>query len=53
MYTIRMGVPEMEQFWSSLVNKVDSGTASANDMKLYKNILGIWTITRRNNHPCD
>lgn len=38
MYTIRMGIPEMEAFWSSLEGKVDSKTASKDELKLYKKI---------------
>lgn len=38
MYTIRMGIPEMEAFWSSLEGKVDNKTASKDELKLYKKI---------------
>ena len=38
MYTIRMGIPEMEAFWSSLESKVDNKTASNDELKLYKKI---------------
>ncbi|MBQ0017881.1 MAG: hypothetical protein KBS63_01540 [Clostridiales bacterium] len=33
-----MGIPEMEAFWSSLEGKVDSKTASKDELKLYKKI---------------
>ena len=38
MYTIRMGIPEMEAFWSSLESKVHNKTASKDELKLYKKI---------------
>ena len=38
MFTIRMGIPEMEEFWDDLEAKVDSGTASKTEITLYKKI---------------
>lgn len=38
MFTIRMGIPEMEEFWDGLEAKVDSGTASKTEVTLYKKI---------------
>lgn len=38
MHTIRMGIPEMETFWSALESKVDNGSASKDEEKLYKKI---------------
>ena len=38
MFTIRMGIPEMERFWDQLETKVESGTASKTEEKLYKKI---------------
>ena len=38
MYTIRMGIPEMDTFWSILADKVGNGTASKDEEKLYKKI---------------
>ena len=38
MFTIRMGIPEMEEFWDDLENKVDAGMASGSEEKLYKKI---------------
>ena len=38
MYTIRMGIPEMEAFWLSLESRVDNSTASRDELKLYKKI---------------
>ena len=38
MYTIHMGIPEMESFWNDLCSKVNSGTANKNEIKLHKKI---------------
>lgn len=35
-YKIRMGIPEMESLWLSLQAKVKDGTASKDDLLLYK-----------------
>ena len=36
MYSIVMGIPEMRDFWDNLCSKVNSGSASKDEMKLYK-----------------
>ena len=36
MYSIVMRIPEMRDFWDSLCSKVNSGSASKDEMKLYK-----------------
>ena len=36
MYSISMGIPEMKEFWDSLCLKVNSGSASKDDLRLYK-----------------
>lgn len=36
MFSIHMGIPEMEKFWTDLQEKVHSGKASGSDEKLYK-----------------
>ncbi len=38
MFTMRMGIPEMEEFWDGLEAKVDSETASKTEITLYKKI---------------
>lgn len=38
MFTIRMGIPEMEEFWDTLEKKVEAGEASREEIKLYKKI---------------
>ena len=39
MFEIHMGVPEMEEFWNALTEKVSSGRASKSEVKLY-NLIG-------------
>lgn len=36
MYSIAMGIPEMKEFWDNLCSKVNSGTATKDEIKLYK-----------------
>ena len=36
-YKIRMGLPETEALWNSLRTKCKDGTATKNEMLLYKN----------------
>ena len=38
MYKIRLGVPEMKDFWDNLCQKVKSGDANKDEMKLYKKV---------------
>lgn len=38
MFNIRMGIPEMEAFWAELEAKVETETASKDEVKLYKKI---------------
>lgn len=38
MFTIRMGIPEMDAFWSELETKIETETASKDEVKLYKKI---------------
>ena len=33
MFTIRMGIPEMEEFWEELGTKVDTGIATKDEIK--------------------
>ena len=35
-YSIRMGIPEMEELWSSLQAKFRSGTIGKTELQLYK-----------------
>ena len=38
MFTIRMGIPEMEEFWEELESKAESQAASKSEEKLYRKI---------------
>jgi len=38
MNTIRMGVPEMEELWNHLTASVSAGTASKDEIRLYKRL---------------
>lgn len=38
MLTIRMGIPEMEEFWDELETKIECGTASKDEVKLHNKI---------------
>ena len=52
MFTIHMGVPEMEAFWNKLIKDVHSGKASKGDMKQYR-LIGKALVLLANNprHP--
>lgn len=52
MYTIHMGVPEMEQFWNELSSKVKSGAANKEEIKLYKKLgKAMKLISQNPRHP--
>ena len=38
MYTIRLGIPEMQALWDELSTKVSKGTAGRNDERLYRQL---------------
>ncbi len=38
MYTIRLGVPEMESLWKNLSEKVSAGKAGKNELQLYQKL---------------
>lgn len=38
MLSIHMGIPEMDEFWSKLTEKNHSGTATKDEVKLYKKL---------------
>ena len=52
MFEIHMGIPEMEEFWDALTEKVSSGKASKNEHKLY-NLIGKAMVLLANDprHP--
>ena len=52
MFEIHMGVPEMEEFWNALTEKVSSGKASKSEVKLC-NLIGKAMVLLANDprHP--
>ena len=52
MYQIRMGKPNMLLFWTALRNKAENGTASADDVRLYKRMKKALKLLSENpRHP--
>ena len=52
MYSIVMGIPEMQDFWSTLCSKVKSGSATKDEVKLYKKMGKTLLHLRQNpRHP--
>lgn len=51
-YKIRMGVPEMEQFWEDLKNKVNNNIASKQETKLYKQVgKALYFLSKNPKYP--
>ena len=44
MYSIVMGLPEMQDFWSTLCSKVKSGSATKDEVKLHTGESGILNL---------
>ena len=52
MYNIRLGIPEMEQFWKDLRKKVKTGNANKNDKTLHKKLGKTMKMLSQNpRHP--
>ena len=52
MYNIRLGIPEMEQFWKDLCKKVKIGNANKNDKTLHKKLGKTMKMLSQNpRHP--
>ena len=52
MYNIRMGIPEMETFWTKLCAKVSSGTESKDDVILHKKLgKALSNLSKNPRHP--
>ena len=52
MYNIRLGIPEMEQFWKDLCKKVKTGKANKNDKTLHKKLGKTMKMLSQNpRHP--
>ena len=52
MYDIRLGIPEMEQFWKDLCKRVRTGKANKNDKTLHKKLGKTMKMLSQNpRHP--
>ena len=52
MFEIHMGIPEMEKFWSDLCSKIDSCTASRDEIKLHKKLgKTLFLLSENPRHP--
>lgn len=52
MYTIRMGVPEMQKLWADLTAKADGNTLKGEDRPLFKKLTKTLGYLRQNpRHP--
>ena len=52
MFTIRMGIPEMEEFWTNLESKVESGKSTKAELKLYNKIgKTLFLLANNPRHP--
>lgn len=52
MFTIHMGIPEMDEFWANLTERNHNGTASKDERKLYKKLGKTFTLIVSNpRHP--
>lgn len=51
-FEIRLGIPEMENIWNELNNKVSSGSANKNEVKLYNKLIKTFKFLKENpKHP--
>ena len=52
MYSIVMGIPEMQEFWSDLCYKVKSGFATKDEIKLHKKMgKTLFHLQQNPRHP--
>ena len=52
MFTIRMGIPEMEDYWTNLESKVESGKSTKAELKLYNKIgKTLFLLANNPRHP--
>ena len=52
MNNIRLGVPEMKDFWDGLCKKVKSGKANKDEMKLHKKVgKALYLLSNDPRHP--
>lgn len=48
MFEIHMGVPEMEEFWNDLKEKNRNGTATKDEIKLFKKLGKAFVLLSKN-----
>ena len=52
MYSIVMGIPEMQEFWGTLCSKIKSGSATRDEIKLYKKMgKTLFHLQQNSRHP--
>ena len=52
MYSISMGIPEMQVFWESLSSKVNNGSATKDEIKLFKKMgKAMYHLSQDPRHP--
>ena len=52
MYSISMGIPEMQAFWESLSSKVNNGSATKDEIKLFKKMgKAMYHLSQDPRHP--
>ena len=52
MYSISMGIPEMQSFWESLSSKVNNGSATKDEIKLFKKMgKAMYHLSQDPRHP--
>ena len=52
MFEIHLGIPEMEELWNSLSEKIHDGSAKKNDTQLYKHLGKSMALLQENpRHP--
>lgn len=44
MYSIRLGIPEMQDFWNNLTNKIHSCSATKDEIKLHKKLVKVFHL---------
>ena len=52
VYSIRLGIPEMEQLWTGLKEKTKTGTANKDEQKLYRQLgKAMFLLSQDPRHP--
>lgn len=52
MFNIRLGIPEVENYWNSITDKVENNKANLGEIKLYKKLCKTFLLLSNNpKHP--